>query len=91
MSNRCWVRSTALGVVLAVGLLAPAFAAAQAPSGAPAKATATGAGSKTQSSATAKTSTIPRTAEGIPICTATTIFLRLRLCSARPSMEIGSF
>ncbi len=66
MSNRCWIQSTALGVVLAAGLLAPAFAAAQAPSSALAKATATGAGSKTQSSATAKTSTIPRTADGHP-------------------------
>ena len=66
MSNRCWVQSTALGVVLAAGLLVPVFAAAQAPSSAPAKAIATGAGSKTQSSTTAKTSAIPRTADGHP-------------------------
>ena len=66
MSHRCWVQSTALGVVLAVGLLAPAFAAAQAPPSAAAKAAATSTGSKTPPTAAAKTSAIPRAADGHP-------------------------
>jgi hypothetical protein len=66
VTNRNWVQSAALGIVLAAGLLAPAFAAAQAPSGASPKATATGANSKTPSAATAKAAAIPRTADGHP-------------------------
>lgn len=68
MSNRNWVQSTSLGVVLAAGLLAPALAAAQAQSSASAKAATAGnsANSKTQSAATAKAEAIPRTADGHP-------------------------
>ena len=66
MSNRNWIRSTALGVVLAAGLLAPSFAAAQAPPSASAKAAATSAGSKAQSAESTKTAPIPRTADGHP-------------------------
>jgi hypothetical protein len=65
MSNRLWVLSTALGVVLAMVLCAPTFVAAQA--GSPA---ATKTAAKTDTKAAANTSTkawtMPRTPDGAP-------------------------
>ena len=68
MSNRWWVPSTALGVVLAIVLFSPKFAAAQAPSGSAAKKAAATAGPKssTQPATNAKRWTMPRTQDGHP-------------------------
>ena len=68
MSNRNGVPSTALGMVLAIVLLVPALAAAQAPSAPAAKATPSGTAGKSlaQPASAAKASTIPRTADGHP-------------------------
>ena len=68
MSNRNWVPSTALGVVLAVVLLLPVFAAAQAPSATAAKATPSSTAGKpaAQPASAAKPAAIPRTADGHP-------------------------
>jgi len=68
VNNRQWIRSTALGVVLATLLFLPRFAAAQTPASASTKATGTTAGaqSKTHPAANTKAWTMPRTGDGHP-------------------------